>query len=65
MKRNPGHLPIDAIGKRVRVQLSNGRIGRADDNPMSPPGWAADGKGGCRWSRTGGSHDIDFYEVIG
>ena len=64
MKRNPGHLPSDAIGKRVRVRLAHGGIGACDDNPMSPPGWAADGRTGCRWTRTGQPFDIDFYEVI-
>jgi len=61
---NPGHLPTEAIGKRVRVRFPDGREGRCDDNPMSPPGWAADGRGGCRWSLTGRPHDIAEYEVI-
>lgn len=64
MTPNPGHLPIEAIGKRVNVLLANGRPGSTDDNPMSPPGWAADGRGGCRWSRTGHPFDIAEYEVI-
>ena len=61
---NPGHLPARAIGKRVRVLLANGRIGSTDDNPMSPPGWAADGRGGCRWTITGSPFDIKNFEVI-
>lgn len=64
MRRNPGHLPADAIGKRVKVRLANGQMGKADDNPMSPPGWAADGRAGCRWSRTDSPFDIAEYEVI-
>lgn len=61
---NPGHLPEEAIGKRVRVLLAKGKLGDCDPNPMSPPGWAADGQGGCRWTLTGDPHDIAEYEVI-
>lgn len=58
MTRNPGHLPAEAQGKRVRVVLANGaRAGGA-------AGWPADGKGACRWDRSGSPFDIDFYEVI-
>lgn len=64
MKPNPGHCPPEAIGKRVRVLLENGRIGATDDNPMSPPGWAADGKGGCDWRTRGHPFAIARYEVI-
>lgn len=64
MRPNPGHLPPDAIGKRVRVRLAHGGIGRCDDNPMSPPGWAADGQGGCRWTLAGHPYDIAEYEVV-
>jgi hypothetical protein len=63
-RRNPGWLPEDAMGKRVRVRLADGRLGACDDNPMSPPGWPADGKLGCRWSLTGRPFDIAEYEVI-
>lgn len=62
---NPGYCPVAAEGKRVRVILAHGREGRCDDNPMSPPGWAADGKGGCNWRITGDDFDIAFYRVIG
>lgn len=48
-KDNPGHCPREAKGKRVRVLLNHGEEARYDDNPMSPPGWAADGKGGSKW----------------
>lgn len=64
MKPNPGHLPPEAIGKRVRVLLANGEPGRTDNNPMSPAGWAAEGRGGCRWSIEGNPFDIAEYEVI-
>lgn len=65
MKPNPGYLPEEAAGKRVRVRLAHGGMGSCDDNPMSPPGWAADGRGGCRWVIDGRPHDIAEYEVIG
>ncbi|VXC63120.1 conserved hypothetical protein [Sphingomonas sp. AX6] len=64
MKRNPGHLPSEAVGKRVRVQLRRGTMGTEDPNPMSPPGWAADGKSGCKWALTGSPFDIVEFEVI-
>jgi hypothetical protein len=64
VKPNPGYLPSEAIGKRVRVELVHGGIGATDANPMSPPGWAADGKAGCNWRRTGSPFDIAKFEVI-
>ena len=64
MTPNPGFCPPEAEGKRVVVRLAHGGIGKADDNPMSPPGWAADGKGGCRWSLTGHPFDIAEFEVL-
>lgn len=64
MKPNPGHLPDDAIGKRVRVILTNGRPGDEDGRSDTPPGWSADGKGGCSWAITGHDFDIAFYEVL-
>lgn len=64
VKSNPGYLPSEAIGKRVRVKLEHGGEGATDPNPMSPPGWAADGKGGCNWRRSGHPFDIAEYEVI-
>lgn len=56
MKPNPGYCPAEAAGKRVRVRLANGQLG-------PDTGWAADGRYACRWSITGHSHDIAFYEV--
>ena len=52
---NPGHLPDDAVGRRVRVRLRNGTVSNE---------WPADGRGGCRWTRTGDPFDIDGYEVL-
>lgn len=63
MTPNPGHLPEDAIGKRVFVVLENGQDNRAGD-PAFASGWAADGRGGCSWARTGQPFDIAAYEVI-
>ena len=64
MKPNPGYCPREAEGKRVRVQLVHGGIGKCDDNPMSPPGWPADGRQGCCWAFRDSEFDIAFYEVI-
>ena len=64
MRRNPGHLSVEAQGKRVRVRLRHGGIGSSDVSPMSPPGWAADGRHGCRWTLTGHPFDIVEYEVV-
>ncbi|MXP24850.1 hypothetical protein GRI39_02155 [Altererythrobacter indicus] len=65
MNQNPGHLPPECNtddGKiiRVHVQLINGYRTKGKE----PAGWAANGRGGCRWSLTGNAHDIEFYEVI-
>lgn len=64
MTPNPGYCPAEAHGKRVRITLANGRLGKCDNGLTSPPGWAADGRGGCRWSRTGSPYDIAAYEVV-
>lgn len=57
MRPNPGHCPDEAIGRRVRVALRNG------SRPADA--WAADGRGGCRWSLTGSPFDVVEYEVAG
>lgn len=57
MKPNPGYLPREAIGKRVRVRLER-------DTPGVTKDWPADGKAGCRWTRTGCEFDIAEWEVI-
>ena len=64
MTPNPGHLPPQAVGKRVRVVLENGNEGRTDGNPMSPLGWAADGRGGCNWTLRDHPFAIAKFEVI-
>lgn len=58
MKRNTGHLPREAEGRRVRVRLANGQLAGG------AAGWPADGKGGCRWETQGHPFDIAYYEVI-
>lgn len=62
-KPNPGYCPADADGKRVRVQLTNGKIPK-DNGHGLPDGWKANGPGGCRWKKTGGDFDIAFYKVL-
>lgn len=62
MKPNPGHLPDEAIGKRVRVRLADGSIPR--DVKGAPRGWPADGRGGCCWALRQFPFDIAEYEVI-
>ena len=58
MSPNPGHLPPEAIGKRVRVILVSDRPGDA------PHEWPADGRHGCIWSIAGHPADIKLYEVV-
>lgn len=61
MTPNPGHLPPEAAGKRVRVRLMF-------ETPAEVPpncSWPADGRGACCWDRTGGKFDIAEYEVLG
>lgn len=57
MNKSLGKLPKEAQGKRVRVRLANGSLSKGT--------WAADGKGGCRWSLTGSPWDIAEYEIEG
>lgn len=61
---NKGEVPKKARGKRVRVILAHGREGSYSVGAGIPSGWAADGKGGCRWSLTGSPYDIAFYKVL-
>jgi len=63
---NRGSCPDEARGKRVIVQLRNGRI--AGEKPVRddlPPGWAADGKNGCRWSLRDNPFDIVGWRLVG
>lgn len=55
MKPNPGHLPPEAMAKRVRVVFANGARGGW------PDGWRAET---ARWTLTGAPFDIARYEVI-
>lgn len=64
-KPNRGRCPEEAKGKRVAVRLANGN--ECDPSPVtttSPPGWAADDKGGCRWTITGHPYDIKEYRIL-
>jgi hypothetical protein len=66
MAPNRGKCPKEAIGKRVIVNLANGRVcGREAVSSATPVGWAADGKSGCRWSISGSEWDIANYQVLG
>jgi len=65
MTPNPGYCPEEAAGRRVRVRLAHGGLGSEDASPTSPPGWAADGRAGARWTHTGSRFDIAEYEVLG
>ena len=64
-----GRVPLRAKGKRVAVQLRNGSVITEPVNKDTPPGWAADGKGGCRWSfldpdDPAAAFDIVAYKVL-
>ncbi len=64
MKANTGRCPREAQGKRVVVQLRNGRVcGREPLGPALPSGWAADGKNGCRWTLTDSPFDVASWEI--
>lgn len=63
--RNPGYCPVDAEGKRVEVILRNGSHPSPDPIAQAVPGgWAASGKGRCRWTLIGSPFDILQYRVI-
>lgn len=63
-KVNKGNLPRSAKGKRVRVVLAHGEEAKYDQRSDTPDGWAADGRGGCRWDLTGAPHDIAWFLVL-
>lgn len=55
MKPSPGHLPDEAIGKRVRVRLGTGTVFECP----------AEGRGAPIWARRDSRFDITHFEVIG
>jgi hypothetical protein len=66
-KPNPGKCPKAAEGKRVRVILRHSmeEPPYSDANTQAVPGgWAADGRGGCRWSIINSPWDILFYRIM-
>jgi len=56
VRKNPGHLPPEAAGKRVNVVLNNGR---------RCANWAADGRDKCNWHQSGHPYDIAEWELSG
>jgi hypothetical protein len=64
---NTGEMPPEAAGKRVRVILRHSREEPQYANETRsdlPPGWAADGKGGCRWTLKRAPFDIVAYRIL-
>lgn len=65
---NLGEMPPEAAGKRVRVILRNSKAEPQYANETRPdlaPGWAADGRHGCRWSINKRSpFDIVAYRIL-
>ncbi len=57
MEPNPGKCPREAAGKRVRVELKNGR--------RPAESWAADGKFACNWALDGHPYSIAKWEIAG
>lgn len=65
-KLNTGSMPRGAKGKRVIVILRNGNTcGVEPVTTVTPPGWAADGKGGCRWSFLPEHDASSAFDIIG
>jgi hypothetical protein len=58
MKPNPGHLPHEAIGKRVRVRLARDPRGKVSFEAH------ADSRGAVTWELRGWRFDIAEYEVV-
>lgn len=63
-RKNDGKQPRGTRGKRVRVVLTNGIASVDSIAPGAAAGWAADGKGGCRWTLTGHPFDIAWFLVL-
>jgi hypothetical protein len=59
-----GKIPKGTRGKRVQVVMANGQMGKESGVSTAPPGWAADGKGGCRWTLAGSPFDIAWFLVL-
>jgi hypothetical protein len=59
MKPNPGYLPAEAQGKRVRVLLRRD----VETKPFSFEA-PADGRGACSWAIKRTDFDIARYEVL-
>lgn len=61
-----GKIPRGANGKRVIVYLRNGNLcGVEPVTTVTPPGWAADGKGGCRWSFLPEDNPASAFDILG
>jgi hypothetical protein len=54
-------LPEEAQGKRVIVELAGGQVHGEKPAGDAGAGWAADGRGGLRWSLTGDPHDVAWW----
>lgn len=68
MKPNPGHCPEEASGKRVIVELANGKLCGVDPVANAiPNGWAASptkGGPGANWSiRKGWPWNIAYWRL--
>lgn len=58
-------LPLGAAGKRVAVVLRSGKVVSEPVNKDTPPGWAADGKGGCRWTHLDPENPASQFDIMG
>jgi hypothetical protein len=58
-------MPIEAEGRRVAVVLRNGRTIADPVNKDTPPGWAADGRQGCRWTHLAPDNPASQFDIMG
>jgi uncharacterized protein YifN (PemK superfamily) len=59
-----GHMPAELTGKRVVVQLRSGDIDGVEPvSTVTPSGWAADGRQGCRWTLLGVEWDVVAWKL--
>lgn len=66
-QENTGRCPEHLIGtnKRVAVKLRDGtKHGLVPVSSYGPRGWPANGKGACRWHKTGCRADIIEYKEL-